>query len=89
MHTQDFCLNSEIVRSLVLDTRRRGAYNYWLLWHEWCSHGMVASKRIMSSTWSCHVTNDVFRKRNSEHETPADYRMSGMPIVNEYGRLVQ
>ena len=28
MHTQDFCLNSEVVCSLVLDARRRRAHNY-------------------------------------------------------------
>ena len=39
---------------------------------------------------SCHVTIDVFNQCNSEHNQHlATCRISGIPIVNVQGRLVQ
>ena len=40
VHTQDFCLNSEIVRSLVLDARSCSAHNNLQLWREWYSYSV-------------------------------------------------
>ena len=82
IHMQDFCFNSKVVRSLVLDALRRGAHNYWKLWREWYSMVCTVRKDYVEHM-SCHVAIDAFSQRNSEHNQHlATCRMSGIPIVN-------
>ena len=51
-------------------------------------HGTVCKNYVEYA--SCHVTNDVFSQRNSEHNQQlTTCRMCGIPIVNVQGRLVR
>ena len=51
-------------------------------------HGTVLKNYIEHA--SCHVTNDAFSQRKSEHNQHlATCRMCGIPIVNVQGRLVR
>ena len=50
--------------------------------------GIVRKKYVEHA--SCHVTNDVFSQRNSEHNQHLPTcRRHGIPIVNVQGRLVR
>ena len=72
----------------------------WML--EDVEHTTIGSYGVSDVVWhgtirknyvehvSCHVTNDVFSQRNSEHnEHLTTCRMCGIPIVNVQGGLVQ
>ena len=51
-------------------------------------HGTILKNYVEHA--SCHVTNNVFSQRKSEHNQHlATCRMRGIPIVNVQGRLVQ
>ena len=51
-------------------------------------HGTIRKNYVEYA--SCHVTNDAFSQRNSEHNQHlTTCRMRGIPTVNVQGRLVQ
>ena len=82
MHTQDFCFNSKVVCSLVLDARRRGAHNYGVSGIVWYGYSPYTHKSDVEHA-SCHVTMDTFSQRNSKHNQHlATRRMSGIPIAS-------